>query len=163
MVDECHRTQEKDLGAYLRKTMPDARFFGFTGTPDQEERKDTYANFGVVGEGYLDKYGIDDAVADGATVPIYYTGRKTDWHIDEAKIDILFDQWFADLPDDKLEEVKKRGVKITDLLKHPKRIDLIAYDIWTHFKAYARPDGFKAQIVAIDREAIILYKRAWTR
>src|SRR5690606_39237677 len=32
MVDECHRTQEKDLGAYLRKTLPDARFFGFTGT-----------------------------------------------------------------------------------------------------------------------------------
>ena len=160
MVDECHRTQEKDLGAYLRKTMPEARFFGFTGTPIKKNDKDTYANFGVVGEGYLDKYGIDDAVADGATVPIYYTGRKTDWHIDEAKIDILFDQWFADLPDDKLEEVKKRGVKITDLVKHPKRVDLIAYDIWTHFKEYARPDGFKAQIVAIDREAVILYKRA---
>ncbi len=163
MVDECHRTQEKDLGAYLRKTMPEARFFGFTGTPIKKDDKDTYANFGIVGEGYLDKYGIDDAVADGATVPIFYTGRKTDWHIDEAKIDILFDQWFADLPDDKLEEVKRRGVKITDLVKHPKRIDLIAYDIWTHFKAYARPDGFKAQIVAIDREAVILYKRALDR
>lgn len=160
MVDECHRTQEKDLGAYLRKTMPEARFFGFTGTPIKKDDKDTYANFGVVGEGYLDKYGIDDAVADGATVPIFYTGRKTDWHIDEAKIDILFDQWFADLPDDKLAELKKRGVKITDLVKHPKRIALIAYDIWTHFKEYARPDGFKAQIVAIDREAVILYKRA---
>ena len=163
MVDECHRTQEKDLGAYLRKTMPEARFFGFTGTPIKKDDKDTYANFGVVGEGYLDKYGIDDAVADGATVPIFYTGRKTDWHIDEAKIDILFDQWFADLPDDKLEEVKRRGVKITDLVKHPKRIELIAYDIWTHFKAYARPDGFKAQIVAIDREAVILYKGALDR
>jgi type I restriction enzyme R subunit len=160
MVDECHRTQEKDLGAYLRKTMPDARFFGFTGTPIKKNDKDTYANFGVVGEGYLDRYGIDDAVADGATVPIYYTGRKTDWHIDEAKIDILFDQWFADLPDDKLEKVKKRGVTLSDLVKHPRRIDLIAYDIWTHFKEYARPDGFKAQIVAIDREAVILYKRA---
>jgi type I restriction enzyme R subunit len=163
MVDECHRTQERDLGAYLRKTMPEARFFGFTGTPIKKDDKDTYANFGVVGEGYLDKYGIDDAVADGATVPIFYTGRKTDWHIDEAKIDILFDQWFADLPDDKLEEVKRRGVKITDLMKHPKRIDLIAYDIWTHFTAYARPDGFKAQVVAIDREAVILYKRALDR
>jgi len=163
MVDECHRTQEKDLGAYLRATMPDARFFGFTGTPIKRDDKDTYANFGIVGEGYLDKYGIDDAVADGATVPIFYTGRRTDWHIDDAKIDILFDQWFADLDDDKLNEVKKRGVKITDLVKHPARIELIAYDIWTHFKAYARPDGFKAQVVAIDREAIILYKRALDR
>nr|WP_196242078.1 type I restriction endonuclease subunit R [Azospirillum oleiclasticum] len=162
MVDEAHRTQEKGLGVFLRKTLPDARFFGFTGTPIKKDadKRDTYANFGVVGEGYLDKYGIDDAVADGATVPIYYTGRKTDWHIDEAKIDILFDQWFADLPDDKLAELKKRGVTVADLVKHPKRIALIAYDIWAHFKEYARPDGFKAQVVAFDREAVILYKRA---
>ncbi|MBR9972041.1 type I restriction endonuclease subunit R [Magnetospirillum sulfuroxidans] len=160
MVDECHRTQEKDLGAFLRATMPDARFFGFTGTPVKKDDKDTYANFGVEGEGYLDKYGIDDAVADGATVPIHYTGRKTDWHIDEAKIDILFDNWFADLPDDKMALLKKRGVTIADLVKHPKRIPLIAYDIWTHFKAYALPDGLKAQIVAFDREAVILYKQA---
>jgi hypothetical protein len=40
--------------------------------------KDTYARFSVEGEGYLDKYGIDDAVRDGATVPILYEGRKTD-------------------------------------------------------------------------------------
>jgi len=163
MVDECHRTQEKDLGAYLRQTMPEARFFGFTGTPVKKNNHDTYANFGVAGEGYLDKYGIDDAVADGATVPIYYTGRMTEWRVDEAKIDILFDQWFADLDDSKLAEIKKRGIDIGDLLKHPERIDLIAYDIWTHFKASARPDGFKAQIVAYDREAIILYKRALDR
>ncbi len=163
MVDEAHRTQEKDLGAYLRATLPHARFFGFTGTPVKKDDKNTYENFGVPGEGYLDKYGIDDAVADGATVPIYYTGRKTDWHIDEAKIDILFDTWFAELDDDKLNEIKKRGVQIEDLVKHPRRIDLIAYDIWTHFKQYARPDGFKAQIVAIDREAVILYKQALTK
>lgn len=163
MVDEAHRTQEKDLGAYLRASLPNARFFGFTGTPVKKDDKNTYENFGVPGEGYLDKYGIDDAVADGATVPIYYTGRKTDWHIDEAKIDILFDTWFAELDDDKLNEIKKRGVQIEDLVKHPRRIELIAYDIWTHFKAYARPDGFKAQIVAIDREAVINYKQALTR
>lgn len=163
MVDEAHRTQEKDLGAYLRATLPHARFFGFTGTPVKKDDKNTYENFGVPAEGYLDKYGIDDAVADGATVPIYYTGRKTDWHIDEAKIDILFDTWFAELDDDKLNEIKKRGVTVEDLVKHPRRIELIAYDIWTHFKAYARPDGFKAQIVAIDREAVILYKQALTQ
>ncbi|WP_062231817.1 type I restriction endonuclease subunit R [Aureimonas sp. N4] len=163
MVDEAHRTQEKDLGTYLRATLPNARFFGFTGTPVKKGDKNTYENFGVVGEGYLDKYGIDDAVADGATVPIYYTGRKTDWQIDEAKIDILFDTWFAELDDDKLNDIKTRGVQIEDLVKHPRRIELIAYDIWTHFTQYARPDGFKAQIVAIDREAVILYKQALTK
>ncbi|WP_412064307.1 type I restriction endonuclease subunit R [Rhizobium sp. SYY.PMSO] len=163
MVDEAHRTQEKDLGAFLRATLPNARFFGFTGTPVKKDDKNTYENFGVPGEGYLDRYGIDDAVADGATVPIYYTGRKTDWHIDEAKIDILFDTWFAELDDDKLNEIKTRGVQIEDLVKHPRRIELIAYDIWTHFKQYAQPDGFKAQIVSIDREAVVLYKQALTK
>lgn len=163
MVDECHRTQEKDLGAYLRATLPDAIFFGFTGTPVKKNDKDTYSNFGVEGEGYLDKYGIDDAVRDGATVPIYYTSRKTDWQIDEAKIDSLFDTWFADYDDATLADIKKRGVKIGDLVKHPKRIDLIAYDVWQHFKHYAKPDGFKAQLVAYDREAIVLYKRALDR
>lgn len=162
MVDECHRTQEKDLGAYLDATLPEARFFGFTGTPIKARDKDTYERFGVVGEGYLDKYGIDDAVADGATVPIHYTGRKTDWHVDDAKLDILFDQWFADLPDEKLAELKKKGITLGAVVKHPERIKLIAYDIWQHFKGYAKPDGFKAQIVAYDRESVILYKRALT-
>ncbi|MGH1399174.1 MAG: type I restriction endonuclease subunit R [Alphaproteobacteria bacterium] len=162
LVDECHRTQEKDLGAYIRATLPDAQFFGFTGTPIKKTDKDTYANFGVEGEGYLDKYGIDDAVADGATVPIHYTGRKTDWHIDEAQIDILFDQWFAELPDEELEQLKRKGVRLAHLVKHPKRVELVTLDLWTHYKAYAKPDGFKAQIVAYDREAIVLYKRALT-
>lgn len=160
MVDECHRTQEKDLGASLRASLPNATFFGFTGTPIRKDDKNTYENFGVVGEGYLDKYGIDDAVRDNATVPIYYTSRKAEWQIDEAKIDSLFDTWFADVGDEQLEAIKKRGVKLADLVRHPKRIELIAFDLWNHFKSYALPDGFKAQLVAYDREAIILYKQA---
>ncbi len=83
LVDECHRTQEKDLGAYLRATLPDAWFFGFTGTPVKKNDLNTYQNFGANGEGYLDKYSIDDAVADGATVPVRYTSRKTEWQVDE--------------------------------------------------------------------------------
>jgi type I restriction enzyme R subunit len=65
LVDECHRTQEKDLGAFLQATLPDAHFYGFTGTPIKSTDKDTYARFSIAGEGYLDKYGIDDAVRDG--------------------------------------------------------------------------------------------------
>ncbi len=158
LVDECHRTQEKDLGAYLQATLPDARFFGFTGTPIKTSDKDTYARFSEPGEGYLDKYGIDDAVRDGATVPILYEGRKTDWSINEAEIDILFDRWFVDLPDDKREVLKKKGISLATLAKHPERVRLIALDIWEHFKQVCRPDGFKAQVVVVDREAVVLYR-----
>jgi type I restriction enzyme R subunit len=122
LVDECHRTQEKDLGAFLQATLPDARFFGFTGTPIKSTDKDTYARFSVEGEGYLDKYGIDDAVRDGATVPILYEGRKTDWSINEAEIDILFDRWFVDMADEKREELKKKGISLATLAKHPERV-----------------------------------------
>jgi type I restriction enzyme R subunit len=160
LVDECHRTQEKDLGAYLQATLPDARFFGFTGTPIKSDDKDTYARFSVQGEGYLDKYGIDDAVRDGATVPILYEGRKTDWSINAAELDILFDRWFVDLPDDKLKDLKSKGLTLATLAKHPERVRLIAVDIWEHFKQVCQPDGFKAQIVVVDREAIVLMRAA---
>jgi type I restriction enzyme R subunit len=160
LVDECHRTQEKDLGAYLQATLPDARFFGFTGTPIKSDDKDTYARFSVQGEGYLDKYGIDDAVRDGATVPILYEGRKTDWSINAAELDILFDRWFVDLPDDKLKDLKSKGLTLATLAKHPERVRLIAVDIWEHFKQVCQPDGFKAQIVVVDREAVVLYRMA---
>jgi type I restriction enzyme R subunit len=160
LVDECHRTQEKDLGAFLQATLPDAHFYGFTGTPIKSTDKDTYARFSVAGEGYLDKYGIDDAVRDGATVPILYEGRKADWSINEAEIDILFDRWFVDLPDEKREELKRKGLTLATIAKHPERIRLIALDIWEHFKAVCQPDGFKAQIVVVDREAIVLYRAA---
>jgi type I restriction enzyme R subunit len=160
LVDECHRTQEKDLGAYLQATLPDARFFGFTGTPIKSNDKDTYARFSIEGEGYLDKYGIDDAVRDGATVPILYEGRKADWSINEAEMDILFDRWFVDLLDDKREELRRKGITFATLAKHPERVRLIALDIWEHFKQVCQPDGFKAQIVAVDREAVILYREA---
>jgi type I restriction enzyme R subunit len=158
LVDECHRTQEKDLGAFLQATLPDAHFYGFTGTPIKSTDKDTYARFSIDGEGYLDKYGIDDAVRDGATVPILYEGRKTDWSINEAELDILFDRWFVDLPDDKREELKSKGLTLATLAKHPERVRLIALDIWEHFKQVCQPDGFKAQIVVVDREAVILYR-----
>ena len=160
LVDECHRTQEKDLGAFLAATLPEAHFYGFTGTPIKSTDKDTYARFSIAGEGYLDKYGIDDAVRDGATVPILYEGRKADWAINEAEIDILFDRWFVNLPDDKRDELKRKGLTLATIAKHPERIRLIALDIWEHFKTVCQPDGFKAQIVAVDREAVILYRAA---
>ncbi len=163
MVDEAHRSQEKDLGSFLRKTFPEACLFGFTGTPVKKGDFNTFQNFSPEGEGYLDRYSIDDAVADGATVPIRYTSRKADWQVDPARLDILFDNWFADEPEERLAAIKERGVTLAELAKHPGRVDLIALDLWTHYRHHALPDGYKAQVVAIDRHAVILYKRALDR
>lgn len=160
LVDECHRTQEKDLGAYLRATLPNATFFGFTGTPVKKGDVDTFQNFGEPNENYLDKYGIDDAVRDGATVPIYYESRMTEWHLEGKELDVLFDQWFAEEDETVIDELKRRGVTKADLARFPERVSLNAYDIWTHFSTHVLPDGYKAQVVAIDRPACVLYKKA---
>lgn len=160
MVDEAHRTQEKDLGAYLRAILPQSVRFGFTGTPVKKGDMDTYTNFGVRGEKYLDKYGIQDAVADGATVPVYYQGRLTEWHLHAKKVDVLFDQYFANESEEIVKQLKERGVTRGDLARFPQRIELIAEDIWTHFRLHVLPDGFKAQIVAIDRLSCVAYKEA---
>ncbi len=51
---------------YMRDALPNASFIGFTGTPISAEDKDTRAVFGD----YVSIYDIQDAVEDGATVPI---------------------------------------------------------------------------------------------
>lgn len=160
LVDECHRTQEELLGAYLRATFPDAFFFGFTGTPVKKNDKDTYANFGAPGEGYLDKYGIDQAVRDGATVKVLYTARLTEWHLEDAEVDAAFERYFAAEDDETRQRLKERGVTRSDLARLSTRIEQIAADIWQHFRAHIRPDGYKAQIVTVDRRAVAKHKEA---
>ncbi len=163
MVDEAHRTQEKDLGAYMRAMLPRAVRFGFTGTPVKKGDKNTFRNFGAPGEKYLDKYGIQDAVEDGATVPVYYQGRLTEWHLEGAEVDILFDQYFANEPEQRIAEIKARGVTRGDLARFKPRIAKIALDLWTHYRMHLQPDGFKAQVVAIDRLACVVYKQELDR
>ena len=54
--------------------------------------------------------------------------------------------------------MKKYGKKAA-LVKLPKRMEAIARDIVEHYKLYVAPDGFKAQVVALDREAVANYKK----
>ena len=160
LIDECHRTQEELLGAYLRATLPDAVYFGFTGTPVKKNDKNTYANFGVPGEKYLDKYGIDQAVKDKATVEVRYTARMSQWHLHDTELDETFERWFAHEPPETVEAIKERGVRKSDLARLETRIAMIAGDMWEHYRTQIMPDGYKAQVVAIDREAVVTYKKA---
>jgi type I restriction enzyme R subunit len=160
LIDEAHRTQEKELGAYLRAVLPEAARFGFTGTPVKKDDLDTYQNFSPPGEKYLDKYGLIDAVKDGATVPIYHQTRLTEWKLNAKLLDVAFDQTFAQEGDELREELRRRGVTKGDLARFPERIELIAQDIWTHYTEHVQPDGHKGQVVAIDRLACVAYKEA---
>lgn len=67
LVDESHRSQYSSLAMNMRTGLPNATYIGFTGTPIDKEDKSTVRTFGT----YIDKYPIEKAVEDGATVPIF--------------------------------------------------------------------------------------------
>lgn len=74
MVDEAHRTQEGDLGEKMRMALPNAFFFGLTGTPINRVDKNTFATFGAEEDrtGYMSRYSFSDSIRDGATLPLHF-------------------------------------------------------------------------------------------
>jgi len=166
LIDEAHRSQEGDLGNYMRASLPNAFYFGFTGTPIDKTKvgRGTFVAFGYPpDEPYLDKYTIDESIEDGTTVPLYYTLAKTELHVDK---DTLEEEFFKVVEEEgivSLEGVNKiieRSEKLKAILKSYDRIDKIAKHIAEHYKSYIEPLGFKAFIVAVDREGCALYKEA---
>jgi type I restriction enzyme R subunit len=154
MVDEAHRSQYRGLAANMRKAMPNACFFGFTGTPIDKKDKSTLTTFGP----YIDTYTIKQAVDDGATVPIFYEGRLPDVRVLGQNLDKLFDRVFADRTDEERAAIKKKHATEQTIAAAPQRIQAICLDILEHYQQCIQPNGFKAQIVAVSREAAAIYK-----
>lgn len=163
LTDEAHRTQYGNLAFNLRKALPNAAFFAFTGTPLDKNDRNTYRLFSPEGERYLDKYGIEQAERDKATVPIKYMGRLAALQLVGASLDSLLAGLFPGKSKKELAEVKKEYAKTTVLAAAPKRIERIAMDIVEHYHEAIKPNGFKAMIVAESREAADVYKQALDR
>jgi type I restriction enzyme R subunit len=164
-VDEAHRTQYGKLAMKMRKAFPNAFIFGFTGTPIEKGPmgKSTFRAFCPPGELYLDKYGIKQSISDGATVRLLYQQRMADYQVDAKTLDREFFEVTKDLSDEEEEEVLQRSVTLKNAMKSKDRIDKIARDVAEHYRTYIEPNGFKAQLVAVDREACALYKEALDR
>lgn len=166
LIDEAHRSQEGDLGIYMRAALPNACYFGFTGTPVDRGKigRGTFENFGYPpDEPYLDKYFIDESIEDKTTVPMYYTLTKTDLHLDKETLEEEFFKVMDEEGVASIEGVNKiieRAQKTKSILKSPDRVETVAKNIMEHFLGFVEPSGFKAFIVAVDREACALYKEA---
>lgn len=159
MVDEAHRTQYQGLAHNMRMALPHATFLGFTGTPIEKKDRSTPSTFGP----YIDTYTIQQSVADQTTVPIFYESRLPDVHIDDASLDALFDRVFKDYPPEEQEAVKKRYANLNSIIRSPQRIEKICLDLIGHYETRIQPNGFKAQVVAIDRPTAVLYQETLTR
>ncbi|OMD62994.1 DEAD/DEAH box helicase [Paenibacillus odorifer] len=154
LVDESHRTQYKGLATNMRTVIPNACFLGFTGTPIDKQDKSTTRTFGS----YIDTYTIVESVADGATVPILYDGRMPELNIEGKTLDTLFERIFQMYSEEDRERIKQKYANEEAITASPKRIEAICLDILEHYESHIKPGGFKAQIVAINRETAVRYK-----
>jgi type I restriction enzyme R subunit len=154
MVDESHRSQYGGLATTMKSAIPNACFLAFTGTPIDKEDKSTNRAFGP----YIDKYTIEQAVEDGATVPIFYEARMVDLHVQGDSLDELFERQFREYKEEDRERIKKKYVTEEAIISSRKRIKRIVLDMIEHYETHIQPNGFKAQVVAISREAAVIYK-----
>lgn len=156
LADEAHRSQYKDTASNMRLALPNAVFIGFTGTPIDKEDKSTKRTFGE----YIDKYSIKSAVDDGATVKIVYEGRRPDLQVVGESLEELFDEAFADRSNDEKIAIKEKYANKRAVVESESRINDIVLDLLHNYKEQILPNGFKAQIVCVSREACVKYYNA---
>ncbi|MCK5258901.1 MAG: HsdR family type I site-specific deoxyribonuclease, partial [Thermoplasmatales archaeon] len=154
-VDEGHRTNYGELALNMRTAIPNAKFVAFTGTPIDKKDKSTPRVFGK----YIDKYLPKQSIEDKATVEIKYQPRLERVHIKSSELDVLFDEEFSDYTEEEREVIKKKYGKYRYIAEADERIKDICKDLLNHYKTSVQPEGFKAQIVTISRDAAVKYKK----
>ena len=159
LVDEAHRTQYRSLAANMRRALPNACFLGFTGTPIDKQDRSTLRTFGP----YIDTYTIEQAVRDGATVPIFYESRLPELRIIGQTIDRVFDRVFAERSDEERAAIRRRYATEQAIAGAPRRIEAICLDLIDHFTRFIAPNRFKAQVVAAGRHDAVTFKEALDR
>ena len=162
MVDEAHRTQEGSLGEKMRTALPNAFFFGLTGTPINKRDRNTFHTFGAVEDrtGYMSKYSFADSIRDGATLPLNFEPVPVDLHVNQEAINEEFEAMAreASLTKKQQSDVVSR-VRIEAIMKNPDRIRKVCAHIAEHYRTKIEPNGFKGQVVCYDRECCVLYKQ----
>ncbi len=172
MADEAHRSQygldgrldrktgewKYGMAKYMRDSLPNATFIGFTGTPIDFDDKSTVEVFGD----YIDIYDMTQAVEDGATVPIYYENRtaKLKLNVDLLKkIDAEYDKMAVEASEIAIEKSKSDLSSIEAIIGSKERLGMLADDIIAHYEDRQYVLTGKAMIVCMTRRiAINLYK-----
>lgn len=167
LIDEAHRTTGGDLGNYLMAALPNATFIGFTGTPVDKTvyGKGTFKTFGIDDppKGYLHKYSIADSIADGTTLPLFYGMAPNELLVPKEILEKEFLELAAAFGVNDIAELNKileRAVNTRNFLKGQERIEKVAEYVAKHFTENVEPMGYKAFLVAVDRPACAMYKKA---
>ena len=160
LVDESHRTQTGRYGGHsqfaakMRRLLPKACYLGFTGTPLLKKEKNTLSTFGRL----IHRYAIDEAVADGAVVPLLYEGRLVEQQVSGAVIDRWFDKISEGLTENQKRDLKRKFSRMDALAKTDQAIRAKAFDISEHYRQHWQETGFKAQLVAPSKAGAVRFK-----
>lgn len=154
LVDETQRTQLGMFSARMRQMFPNACYIGFTGTPLLKREKSDVMRFG----GIIHTYAINQAVSDGAIVPLLYEGRLVEIEQNKAAIDVWFERHTEGLTLAQKADLKKKYARAEMLNKADQVIYMRAFDISAHFQQNWQGTGFKAQLVAPSKVAALKYK-----
>lgn len=165
-IDEAHRSVAKDLGTYLMAAVPKATIIGFTGTPiaRTSQGEGTFKIFGAEDDlGYLDKYSIAESIGDETTLPIKHVMAPSEMTVPADQLDKEFfaladAEGVTDI--EELNKVLDRSVGLRTFLTADDRIEKVSAFIAEHFRENVLPLGYKAFVVAVNREACAKYKRA---
>ena len=157
LVDESHRSNYGSLATKMRTVFPNACYIGFTGTPLMKNEKNTMAKFGKL----IHKYTIKDGVDDKAIVPLIYEGKFVDQNVDEANIDLWFDQVTRRLNDAQKADLRDKWSTIKRLASTDARIKRIALDVNLHFIEGYKNTGFKAMLACNFKKDAIRYQKCF--
>ena len=177
LVDECHRSQtgtsrgsRESHALTMRVKLQNAFRFGFTGTPIDRTLQNTHRDFGPLNDGvqerYLSYYGIRRSIQDGATLEVHYVRDTVPIKVDQEPLSIGFEQICEEmeLEDEEAKDfVQRQRARWKELARHPDRVAIVVKKLVDHFLAHPDPNGFKAQLVAVDRKACATYKDALDR
>ncbi|XLS30290.1 type I restriction endonuclease subunit R [Flavobacteriaceae bacterium M23B6Z8] len=154
LVDEGHRTQHGTFNIEMQKTLPNACFIAFTGTPLFKKDKNTLSKFGTI----IDSYTVDQAVKDKAVVPLLYEGRHALQDVNAAPLDNYFNMISEPLSPYERADLKKKFSKADQLNIAEQKIYAICWDISKHYQKNFQGTGFKGQVVCQSKASAVKYK-----
>lgn len=155
LVDESHRSVYGETYVTVQRIFPNACYIGFTGTPLMKEEKNTAVRFG----GIIDKYTIDQAVADKAVVPLLYEGRHVVQEVNKGPLDRYFELITQKMNDEQKLKLKKKFANADQLNQADQKIFSIAWDVSLHFQAHWQGTQYKAQLTAPSKRAAVQFKK----
>ncbi|KAA1375978.1 type I restriction endonuclease subunit R [Aeromicrobium fastidiosum] len=164
LVDEAHRSQEGTFGKAWRAAVPNAKFFGATGTAIEDGKRSTFRLFGDPDDPdfIMSRYTPEQSMADGFTKPVIVEGRSVGFDLNKDDLDVAFDELAEteDLDEDKKVFLSNRASHVETVLSNPDRIQAVCADIVEHFMLHVAPLGQKAQVVAYNRNLVVAYAHA---